>query len=86
MDPQSLVIWVVIGAIAGFLAGLITQGGGFGLIGNIIIGIVGAVVAAYFFPRLGVAIPIGDPMIKEIVVATIGAVILLFVLGLLRRV
>ncbi len=85
MEPQSLLIWLLIGAIAGFLAGLIMQGGGFGLIGNIIIGIIGAVVSAYFFPRLGVSIPIADPMVREIAVATVGAVILLFVLGLLRR-
>jgi uncharacterized membrane protein YeaQ/YmgE (transglycosylase-associated protein family) len=85
MDPQTILIWVVIGAIAGFLAGLIMQGGGFGLIGNIIVGILGAVVAANIFPRLGVAIPISDPLISQIVVSTIGAVILLFIIGLIRR-
>jgi hypothetical protein len=45
------------GAVAGFLAGLIMEGGGFGLIGNIIVGILGAAVAGYLFPRLGVSIP-----------------------------
>ncbi len=85
MEPQSIVIWLVIGAVAGFLAGLVMEGGGFGLIGNIIIGILGAVVAGYLFPRLGVSIPISDPLIRAIVVSTIGAVILLFVIGLARR-
>ena len=85
MDPQSIVIWLVIGAVAGFLAGLVMEGGGFGLIGNIIIGILGAAVAGYLFPRLGVSIPIGDPLIRAIVVSTIGAIILLFVIGLVRR-
>ncbi len=61
MEPQSIVIWLVIGAVAGFLAGLIMDGGGFGLIGNIIVGIIGAVVAGYLFHRLGVSIPIADP-------------------------
>ncbi len=85
MEPQTIVIWLVIGAVAGFLAGLIMEGGGFGLIGNVIIGILGAVVAGYFFPRLGVSIPIADPLMRGIVVSTIGAVILLFIIGLVRR-
>ncbi len=85
MEPQSVVLWLVIGAVAGFLAGLIMDGGGFGLVGNIIVGILGAVVAGYLFPRLGVSIPIADPLIRTIAVSTIGAVILLFVIGLVRR-
>ena len=85
MEPQSIVIWLVIGAVAGFLAGLVMEGGGFGLIGNIVIGILGAVVAGYLFPRLGVSIPIADPIIRSIAVSTIGAVILLFVIGFVRR-
>ena len=85
MEPQSILLWLVIGAVAGFLAGLIMDGGGFGLIGNIIIGILGAVVAGYLFPRLGVSIPIADPLIRTITVSTIGAVILLFFIGLVRR-
>jgi uncharacterized membrane protein YeaQ/YmgE (transglycosylase-associated protein family) len=85
MEPQSIVIWLVIGAVAGFLAGLIMEGGGFGLIGNIVIGILGAVVAGYLFPHLGFSIPIADPIIRAIAVSTIGAVILLFVIGLVRR-
>ena len=52
MDPQSIVIWLVVGAVAGFLAASFMGGGGFGLIGNIIIGILGAVVAGYIFPSL----------------------------------
>ena len=85
MEPQSIAIWLLIGAVAGFLAGLIMEGGGFGLIGNIIIGILGAVVAGYFFPRLGVSIPVADPLIRTIIVSTIGAILLLFVIGLVRR-
>jgi uncharacterized membrane protein YeaQ/YmgE (transglycosylase-associated protein family) len=85
MEPQSIVIWLLVGAIAGFLAGLIMEGGGFGLIGNIIVGILGAIVAGYLFPRLGISIPVADPLIRSIIVSTIGAVILLFVIGLVRR-
>jgi uncharacterized membrane protein YeaQ/YmgE (transglycosylase-associated protein family) len=85
MEPQGIVIWLLIGAIAGFLAGLVMHGGGFGIIGNVIIGILGAVVAGYLFPRLGVSIPIDNPLIRSIAVSTIGAIILLFVIGLVRR-
>jgi uncharacterized membrane protein YeaQ/YmgE (transglycosylase-associated protein family) len=82
---EALIIWAVIGLVAGFLAGLIMQGGGFGLVGNIIVGILGAVVASFVFPALGVGINVGTPIVNQIVVATIGAIILLFLIGLVRR-
>ena len=83
MDPQTLVIWLIIGAVAGWLAGIIMKGTGFGLIGDIVIGILGAVVAGYLFPRLG--LNIGSPIVGEIVGAVIGACLLLLVAGLIRR-
>jgi uncharacterized membrane protein YeaQ/YmgE (transglycosylase-associated protein family) len=83
LDPQSLIIWLVIGAIAGWLAGQI-MGGGFGLVGNIILGIVGAVVAGWLFPYLGWHF-IGNALIAAIVNALIGAIIVLAVLRLLKR-
>ena len=83
MDPQTLVIWLIIGAVAGWLAGIIMKGTGFGLISDIVIGILGAVVAGYLFPRLG--LNIGSPIVGEIVGAVIGACLLLFVAGLIRR-
>jgi uncharacterized membrane protein YeaQ/YmgE (transglycosylase-associated protein family) len=83
MEP--IVIWLLVGAIAGFLAGLVTQGGGFGVIGNIIIGILGGVVAGYLFPRLGVSIPIADPLIRSTIVSALGAIIMLSISGLVRR-
>ncbi len=85
MTLEAIIVWAIIGAIAGWLAGLIMTGGGFGLIGNIIIGILGAVIAALLFPRLGWSLNLGSPIINEIVVSTIGAVILLFIVGLVRR-
>ena len=84
VDVQSLIVWLVIGAIAGWLAGQIMTGGGLGLVGNIIVGIVGAVVAGWLFPNLGFAF-IANPWIAAIVNALIGAIIVLFVLGLLKR-
>ena len=56
MDIQSIIIWIVVGAIAGWLAGMVVKGGGFGLIGDIIVGIVGAVIAGWLLPVLGIAL------------------------------
>jgi uncharacterized membrane protein YeaQ/YmgE (transglycosylase-associated protein family) len=83
MDPQTLVIWLVIGAIAGWLAGQIMKGGGFGLVGDIIVGIIGSVVAGWLLPRVGLYI--GGGFIAEIINSVIGAVILLFVVRLVKR-
>lgn len=84
MALESLIILLVIGAIAGFLAGLIVKGYGFGLIGNIVVGIVGAFIGSWLLPQVGFAIG-GEPIVGQIISATIGAVILLVLLGVLRR-
>jgi uncharacterized membrane protein YeaQ/YmgE (transglycosylase-associated protein family) len=83
MDLTAILIIVLIGAVAGWLAGLIVKGFGFGLLGNIVVGIVGAFVAGLLFPRLG--INIGSGIAGSIVHATIGAVILLFLIRLIKR-
>ena len=83
MDPQTLLIWLVIGAVAGWLAGLIMKGTGFGLPGDIVIGILGAVVAGFLFPRLG--LHIGNPILGDIVGAVVGACLLLLAARVLRR-
>jgi uncharacterized membrane protein YeaQ/YmgE (transglycosylase-associated protein family) len=74
--------WIVIGGIAGWLAGLLVKGYGFGLIGNIVIGILGAGIAGILAPRLGLYTASTG---GNIVAATIGALILLFLVGLVRR-
>ncbi|CEJ85939.1 Conserved hypothetical protein; putative membrane protein; putative Transglycosylase-associated protein [Hyphomicrobium sp. GJ21] len=83
IDLQSLIIWLLIGAIAGWLAGQIMKGGGFGLVGDIIVGIVGAFIAGILFPRLGFAF--GNPIVGSIIAAVVGACLLLFILRLVRR-
>jgi uncharacterized membrane protein YeaQ/YmgE (transglycosylase-associated protein family) len=83
MSGEAILIVLVIGAIAGWLAGLIVRGAGFGLIGDIIIGIVGAFIAHWLFPKLG--IHLGTGFVRDILNATIGAVILLLVIRLIRR-
>ncbi|MGE5168405.1 MAG: GlsB/YeaQ/YmgE family stress response membrane protein [Deltaproteobacteria bacterium] len=83
MEVQSLIVFLVIGAVAGWLAGQIVRGMGFGLIGNIVVGIVGALIAGWLLPQVGIAI--GGGIIAAIVNALIGAVILLVILGLIKR-
>jgi uncharacterized membrane protein YeaQ/YmgE (transglycosylase-associated protein family) len=83
MDLVGIIIWLAIGAIAGWLAGQIMKGGGYGLLGDIIVGIVGAAIAGYLLPRLGIFI--GGNIIGAIINATIGACILLFVIRLVKR-
>jgi len=78
------IIWaLIIGAIAGWLAGKIVHGAGFGLIGNIVLGIVGALVANRVLPHLGIGL--GTGTFREIIDGTIGAVIVLIILSLIRR-
>ena len=83
IDPTALLIWLLIGAIAGWLAGQVMGGGGFGLVGNIIVGIIGAFIAGELFPRLGFAL--GGGVVGAIIAAAIGACLLLFVVRLVRR-
>jgi uncharacterized membrane protein YeaQ/YmgE (transglycosylase-associated protein family) len=83
MGVESIIIWLIVGAIAGWLAGTVVRGGGFGLIGDIVVGIIGAVIAGWLLPRLGIFI--GGGFIAAIIDAFIGAVILLLIVRLLRR-
>ncbi|MGQ3352997.1 MAG: GlsB/YeaQ/YmgE family stress response membrane protein [Phreatobacter sp.] len=83
MPVESLLVLILVGAIAGWLAGLIVKGFGFGLVGNIVIGILGALIATWLFPRLGISL--GGGILSAIVSATLGAVILLVIVGLIRR-
>ncbi len=83
MRVESIIIWLIVGAIAGWLASMVVKGSGYGLIGDIIVGIIGAVIAGWLLPRLGIYI--GGGFIAAIIDAFIGAVILLIVLRLVRR-
>ena len=83
-DPQSIIILLIVGAIAGWLAGTIVKGYGFGLIGNIIVGVIGAFIGGWLFPSLGLWDLPG--IVGVIVSATLGAIILLVIIGLIRRV
>ena len=80
---ESFIIWIIVGAIAGWLAGMVIKGGGFGLIGDIVVGIVGAIIAGWLLPQIGIAI--GSGIIAAIIDAFIGAVILLVIIKLVKR-
>ena len=84
MTLTSILIVLLVGAVAGWLAGQIVKGHGFGLAGNIVVGIVGAFIAQLILPRIGFVI--GDPILGAIVHATLGAVILLVLIKVIRRV
>ena len=83
MGIESILVFLIVGAIAGWLAGLIVSGFGFGLIGNIVVGIVGAFIAGYLFPAVGISL--GSGIIAAILHSTIGAVILLVLIKVIKR-
>jgi len=82
-EPNALIVLVLVGLVAGWLAGLVVQGGGFGIVGNIIIGIIGAFIGFWLFRTLGIHIGVSG-IAGDIIVAAIGAIVLLFILGLIR--
>ena len=83
MGISSILVLLIVGAIAGWLAGQIVKGFGFGLLGNVVVGIIGAFVAGLILPQVGLAF--GGGLIAAIIHATIGAVILLVLIRLVKR-
>ena len=80
---MNLIWFVLVGLIAGWLAGQLMKGGGFGVVGDIVVGIIGALLGGFLFSSLGVSA--GGGLLGAIVVATIGAVVLIFLLRLIKR-
>ncbi|MFY9760163.1 MAG: GlsB/YeaQ/YmgE family stress response membrane protein [Xanthobacteraceae bacterium] len=80
---MGIIIWLIVGAIAGWLAGMVVKGGGFGLIGDIIVGIVGGIIAGWLLPQLGIVI--GGGIVGDVIDSFIGAVILLVIIRLIKR-
>ena len=85
MDIVGVLVALGIGAIAGWLAGLLVHGAGFGLLWNILTGIAGAFMAAVLFPRLGLGLTLGGGIVGAIVTSTLGAVVLLLIVNLIQR-
>lgn len=83
LSGDSLLIILVVGVVAGWLAGQILRGTGFGLVADLCIGIIGAFIGNWILPKLG--IHLGAHLLSQIISATIGAIVLLLILGLFRR-
>jgi uncharacterized membrane protein YeaQ/YmgE (transglycosylase-associated protein family) len=83
MPLEVFLIWLLIGAISGWLAGIIVEGSGFGLVGNIIVGILGSFVAGYMLPRLGVHL--GSGVWGHIANGTIGGIVVLLIMMTIKR-
>lgn len=79
---MGLIFWLIIGGLAGWIAGNIMRGGGFGILGNIAVGIVGALVGGFLFSLLGLS---SNGTIGSLVTATVGAVVLLWVVSKVRK-
>jgi uncharacterized membrane protein YeaQ/YmgE (transglycosylase-associated protein family) len=82
LSNESLLVILFVGLIAGWLAGKIVRGTGFGLIGDIVIGIAGALLASFLFPKLGIHLGVG--LVAKIIDSAIGAVVLLLIVRLVR--
>jgi uncharacterized membrane protein YeaQ/YmgE (transglycosylase-associated protein family) len=83
---EALLIALIVGGVAGWLAGLLVQGTGFGLVGDIVVGILGALIAAWLFPVLGIALTLGGGIVGAILTAFLGAVILLLIVRVIKQV
>ena len=83
MNVHGIIAWLIIGVVAGWLAGMLVKGGGFGLIGDIVVGVIGAFIGGWLAGVLH--IHIGSGLISSIITATVGAVLLIFVLRMVRR-
>src|SRR3954453_19040208 len=84
LSVHSLLVILIIGIVAGWLAGKVVRGGGFGLIGDLVVGIVGAFIARWLFPKLG--FHFGGGIGEQIVWAMLGAIVLLLAIRLVRRI
>jgi len=82
LSNEGIIVILFVGLVAGWLAGKIVRGTGFGIIGDILVGIAGALIAALLFPKLG--IHLGTGIVSEIIYSAIGAVILLLIVRLVR--
>ena len=83
MGLHGILAWIVIGTVAGWLTGKIMRGDGYGFIGDIVVGIIGAFIGGWLAGKLGISI--GSGLIASIITATIGAVILVFILRMVKR-
>jgi uncharacterized membrane protein YeaQ/YmgE (transglycosylase-associated protein family) len=84
MSNESLLMTIVVGGVAGWLAGLVIRGSGYGVVGDIFVGLLGAFVGNWFLHATNFSLNLGTPVLNRIVVALVGALVLMFVVGMLR--
>lgn len=84
MTLEAIIIWIIVGGIAGLLAEAVVRGGRLGIVGAIIVGILGAIIGGWLFGVLNISI--GGGILSDIIVAFVGAVVLLLLLRAVRRV
>ncbi|QPF88044.1 GlsB/YeaQ/YmgE family stress response membrane protein [Bradyrhizobium genosp. L] len=82
LSNQSVLVIIFVGIVAGWLAGRVMQGGGFGLIGDLLVGLLGAFIGDWLLPRLGIHLGVG--LVAAILNAFIGAVVFLLILRLIN--
>jgi uncharacterized membrane protein YeaQ/YmgE (transglycosylase-associated protein family) len=82
-DAQTVVIILVVGLVAGWLASFVV--GGYGAVRYLVTGVLGAIVGSYLFAALNIRMPIGDPLVTKVVIAAIGAIVLVLVARLIVR-
>jgi uncharacterized membrane protein YeaQ/YmgE (transglycosylase-associated protein family) len=80
---MNLLWFLIVGLVAGWLAGVLVKGGGFGVIGDLVVGVIGAFLGGWLFSTLGASA--GGGLLGSLIVATIGAVVLLFIVRLIKR-
>lgn len=84
MSAESWLLTLAIGAFVGWLAGLFLRGSGYGILGNLVVGLLGALIGQWLFRALGLALPLGNPLLERVLVALVGAFVLMFLVSLLR--
>ena len=84
MSNESILVTILIGGLVGWLAGLFMRGTGYGIIGNVIVGLLGAFIGSWLFGAAKLSIALGNPLVDRVVVALIGAILLMFIVSLLR--
>jgi uncharacterized membrane protein YeaQ/YmgE (transglycosylase-associated protein family) len=82
LSTESIVVILFVGIVAGWLAGKVVRGSGFGLIGDLVVGVAGAFVATWLFPKLGIRL--GTGIVSEIIYSALGAIVLLLIVRLIR--
>lgn len=84
LTSDSLLVMLIVGGVVGWLAGMIMRGSGYGIIGDVIVGLLGAVVGSYLLQAFKLSVHVGHPVLDKALVAFIGAILLMFVVGFFR--